>query len=50
MAENKRSLTPEKLIALLKEKDIEISPDHSEKVINFLYLLASIVVNHTLEH
>lgn len=49
MAEDNRSLTPEKLIKLLQEKGIEIPPDHSEKVINFLYLLASIVINHTLE-
>jgi len=37
------------LIKLFREKGIEITPDHSEKVINFLYLLANIVVNHTLK-
>lgn len=49
MEDEKRSLTPEKLILLMKEKGIKIPPEHAENVINFLYLLASIVVNHTLE-
>jgi len=49
MAEDKRSLTPEKLILLMKEKDVKISPEQAENVVNFLYLLAGIVINHTLE-
>jgi len=49
MAEEKRSLSPDKLIKILKEKGVEIPPEHAEKVINFLYLIADIVVNNTLE-
>jgi hypothetical protein len=49
MAEEKRSLSPDILIKILKEKGVEIPAEHAEKVINFLYLIADIVVNNTLE-
>lgn len=45
----KRNVTPEKAIALLKAEGITVSPEEAEQVVNFLYFLAEILVNETVE-
>jgi len=41
----KRSITPEKIVALLSKYGVEISSADAETVINFLYFLAEIVID-----
>ena len=45
----KRSLTPEKLVEAYRKKGEEISLENAEKVLNLLYFLAKLVVDHHLE-
>jgi len=45
----KRNITPEKAVALLKVEGITISPEEAEQVVNFLYFLAEILINETVE-
>ncbi|NVM65078.1 hypothetical protein FHW88_003382 [Mucilaginibacter sp. SG538B] len=46
----KRSITPEKAVAILKKEGLDISTPDSELVIAFLYFLAEIVIEENNEN
>jgi hypothetical protein len=50
MVSEKRSITPEKAVALLKKQGLEINPTEAELVIDFLYFLAEIVTDENTEY
>jgi hypothetical protein len=45
----KRSLTPEKVVEIYQKKGEEITLENAEKVLNLLYFLAKLVVDHHLK-
>jgi hypothetical protein len=50
MVSEKRSITTEKAIALLKKQGLEINPTEAELVVNFLYFLAEILTDENTEN
>ena len=50
MVSQKRSITPDKAVALLKKQGLEINPTEAESVVNFLYFLAEIVTDENTEY
>ena len=50
MVSQKRSITPEKAVALLKKQGLEINPTEAELVVNLLYFLAEIVTDENTEY
>lgn len=50
MDSEKRSITTEKAIALLKKQGLEINPTEAELVVNFLYFLAEIIIDKNIEY
>jgi len=45
MENAKKSISSEKLIEIFKEKDIELSKEKAEDLLDLLYLLAKLVVD-----
>ena len=50
MVSEKRSITPEKAVVLLKKQGLEINPTEAELAVNFLYFLAEIVTDENKEY
>lgn len=44
MIPEKRSITPEKAVHILKKSGIEVSLEEANEILRFLYLLAEIMV------
>jgi hypothetical protein len=47
--EIKRTLTPEKVVEIYQKKGEEVSMENAEKVLDLLYFLAKLVVEHHLK-
>jgi hypothetical protein len=46
---DKRNINADKAIAVLKTQGVTISPEDAALVVDFLYLLAEIIINETAE-
>lgn len=47
--QEKRSLTPEKLVAMLAKKGRKITIEEAEKALKILYFLANLIVENKLK-
>jgi len=45
----KRNITTEKAIAILKKNGVEIDEKNAEKVLDFMYFLAKLIVNQNFK-
>jgi len=45
----KRNITPEQAIAILKKNGREVNEKEAEKILEFLYFLAKLIVNQNVK-
>jgi len=49
MVNEKRNITPQKAVEILSKSGINISEKEAEKVLNFMYFLAKLVVDQNFK-